>query len=243
MKKKSLPVFVVLVAILSFATVAQEAPTVRNGRLDATFKTFFGGDEASEEVDNNLVGTYETYGTYMAAAIIQHQIDYNIFLAFLNGDTWMLKQFPNNSANHKAALQGDNKTMQTHREKLQGMLDLTYNNLYNPVYIRFDHNPLAYELAQALDAFVRDNEPGCFGDDYETEYQAPTVAFVKKLSQTGWNEITTGIYMVAHRVYLADMMMFRQLLATSGIDLYSNDNEILEQTFRAYMSTVEPRTE
>lgn len=229
--------------LLSASTPAEEPidpPTVHNKSLDSMFKVFFGGDNAPAQVDSNLAETYQLYGTYMATVILQHQVDYNMFLAFLNGDTWILRQFPDNKSNHRAAITGDNKFMPSKKAPIQEWIDSNYNNIYSPVFSGFDHKPMAEELIAAIDSYVQRNEFNSFGGDYQTVYKEPADAFRDKVSKSKLSDEEKASCMVAYRVYLADMMLFHQLISSIGVNINSKANEKFAQTFSAYMSTVEP---
>lgn len=220
-----------------------DPPTVHNSSLDTRFKTFFGGENAPAQVDSNLAETYNMYGTYMATVILQHQVDYNMFLAFLNGDSWILRQFPDNKANHKAAVSGDNAFMRSKKAPIVTWLDSNYNNFYTPVFGTFDHKPMAEELMAALDSYVQRNEFNSFRGDFTTEYQGPAETFAQKLAKCKLGDEEKASSLVAYRVYLADMMLFHQLISSLGVNINSKANEKLAQTFRGYMLTVEPKAE
>ena len=221
-----------------------DPPTVHNRSLDAMFKSFFGGENAPAQVDTSLAETYQMYGTYMATVILQHQVDYNMFLAFLNGDSWILNQFPNNKANHRAATTGDNTFMRKRKAPIQEWVDSNYSNIYAPVFGTFNHKPMAEELIAALDSYVQRNEFNSFGGDYQAVYQTPSDVFRGKLAKSiSLSDEEKASGMVAYKVYLADMMLFNQLISSIGVNINSKANEKLAQTFRAYMATVEPSAE
>jgi len=218
-----------------------EPPTVHNPKIDNMFKCFFGGENAASTVDTMLAETYRTYGTYMATVIIQHQIDYNMFLAFVNGDSWMLKQFPNNNARHKAAVSGDNTMMRTKKANIMVWMDSNYVNLYTRLFSQFDHKPMADELVDALDKYVEKNEFNTFGGDYNNDYVVPSEAFKRQQDKSNQSQEQKASDLVAYKIYLADMMLFRQLISSVGVNLDSKLNEKLKQTYmQGYMPTIAP---
>jgi len=218
-----------------------ELTIVHNPKLDAMFKCFFGGQNAAAAVDDMLSETYSTYGTYMATVIIQHQVDYNMFLAFINGDSWMLKQFPDNEARHQAAVSGDNTAMRAQKENIMVWLNSNYVDLYTRIFAQFDHKPMADELEKALDRFVEANELNTFGGDYNTDYILPSEEFKRQQEESNLDAEQKASDLMAYKTYLADMMLFKQLIKSVGVDLESIDNEKLAQTYlKGYMPTVAP---
>lgn len=231
----------VMLSILGSVCIAQDVTTARNTRLDATFKTFFGGNNASALVDSNLAETYRLYGTPMATVIIQHQIDYNIFLAFLNGDSRKLTEFPDNSANHSAAIAGDNTSIVGKKVPILQLMDSNFGEMYLPLFDKFSQKPSFDEILMAINNYVYSNEYKLFGGSFLSDFRSPFVACQQRLAGLGEDE--KGSTLVACQIWLADMMYFRQLINSAGFDLKSKSNERLAQTFQAYMNTVEPKAE
>ncbi len=228
-------------SIISNNSKVDNLPMVHNTKLDAMFKCFFGGENAASAVDTMLAETYRDYGTYMATIIIQHQIDYNMFLAFINGDSWMLKQFPNNQARHNAAITGDNTAMRAQKANIMAWLDSNYINLYTHLFSQFDHKPMADELEIALDKFIETNEFNTFGGDYYTDYLVPSEEFRNQQKMSNLDAVQKESDLIAYKVYLADMMLFNQLLKSIGVNIESTANEKLAKTYlEGYMPTVAP---
>lgn len=69
-------------------------PTVHNKKLDDMFLLFAENDEERKMINDFINNVYNVCGTYQASAVIQTQIDYNMFLAFLDGNAEILKRFP-----------------------------------------------------------------------------------------------------------------------------------------------------
>lgn len=238
MKMKHCLAVAVMAAMVTTAVQAQQSPAAYGTKLDAMFKTFAGGAKAPAEVDSNLAETYELYGVPMATVIVQHQVDYNMFLAFVNGDSRMLAKFPGNEARCKAALAGDNETMKSKKEPLMPWLNGEFGGLYDPVFAEFATKPTADELMAAFDAFVQRNEAGAFAGEYAFVYQNPSEAFRINVGNTTLGDEEKAQALMAYKVWLADMMVFSKLMSSSGITLA--DNQKLAQTFNAYMMTICP---
>lgn len=238
MKIKYFLAVAVMAVMVSMAVQAQQAPVPYGAKMDAMFKTFAGGAKAPAEVDSNLAETYELYGIPMATVIIQHQVDYNMFLAFLNGDTRMLAKFPMGEVRSKAALAGDNETMKTKKDHLMSWLNVGFGKLYDPVFSQFPYKPTADELMEAFDSHVKRNDFGAFAGEYVFVYQNPSEAFKINVGNTTLSDEDKAQALMAYKVWLADMMVFSKLMSSSGITLA--DNQKLAQTFNAYMMTICP---
>lgn len=228
-----------LFSLFTSLCVAQDVTTAHNQKLDATFKTFFGGNNALPMVDSNLAETYRLYGTPMATVIIQHQIDYNIFLAFLNGDSRKLTEFHDNSANHSAAIAGDNTSIVGKKVPILQLMDSNFGEMYLPLFDKFSQKPSFDEILMAINNYVYSNEYKLFGGSFLSDFRSPFVACQQRLAGLGEDE--KGSTLVACQIWLADMMYFRQLINSAGFDLKSKSNERLAQTFQAYMDSVEPK--
>lgn len=131
-------------------------PTMHNKKLDDMLLRFYDKDEDKIKVKEFIQQLYDDWGTYGASALIQTQIDVNMFVEFLNGNAEILKKFPYGENRYKDATEYDDiKVPQKVKARILEWLEPNYSKVYAPVFSNFDHKPGADELNTALDNYVK----------------------------------------------------------------------------------------
>ena len=175
------------VKAMNFQQQKPTVPTVHNKKLDETLKKFFDKEEDLKNIDETLNNLYKNCGTYMASAVIQQQIDYNMFLAFLDGNVDILKKF--NSDSYKYIDADAFKYVQDKKDKILEWLKPNYSLVLSPVFNSFDHPPDAEELSQVLDKYVNEQKSNLFDDrSFYGNYTGSNEQYKEKLENTNKNQ-------------------------------------------------------
>ena len=192
-------------------------PTVHNPKLDATLMKFAENQDDSIYVKKFLNDTYSNYGTYMGSAIIQSEIDINMFLSFIDGNKEILKGFPNGDVLYKAAsAKGGLELVKTKSEELKKWIQENHAAVYSPFFYQFDHKPTSQETIDALDEYVKINNH-TFENRYWQIYTNPSEEFEKKLQNSNNSIVQKRSDLIAYKMYLADMSLFRNLMKKVGL--------------------------
>lgn len=194
-------------------------PTVHNKKLDENFLKFCNTSEEKRMINEFINNIYNEYGTYLGSANVQMNIDYNMFLEFLNGNIEILKKFDENAYNKI-----DKEAMKQVKEKSGPIIEWLNANYFSNVYKQplgqFDHMPTAEEVNTALDKYVNEDPYNLFDNKkVEGDYKFANNLIDNSLKQTGLSQVLKDSYSVAHRVFSADYVLFFTLLKTYGVDI------------------------
>ena len=215
-------------------------PTVHNPKLDATVKRFLDKGESLDDVNTFLNQIYNEYGTYMGSAIIQNQIDYNMFIAFLEGNTELLKNFPNGEKLYHEAMLGDTEKIKTKKVAIETWLNNNFADTYSPLFNNFDHKPTAEETINSLDNYVKTNTK-VFENRYWQIYTNPSEEFGKKLQNSNNSIVQKRSDLIAYKMYLADKSLFRNLLKSAGFNRGNMDNLNMYHAYEwGFIPAIEP---
>lgn len=198
-------------------------PTVHNPKLDAILMKFAENQDDSIYVIKFLNDTYSNYGTYMGSAIIQSEIDINMFLSFIDGNKEILKGFPNGEKLYYEAMIGDTEKIKTKSEELKKWIQENHAAVYSPFFYQFDHKPTSQETIDALDEYVKINNH-TFENRYWQIYTNPSEEFEKKQQNSNNSIVQKRSDLIAYKMYLADMSLFRNLLKSAGFNRSNRDN-------------------
>ena len=192
-------------------------PTVHNKKLDDMFLLFAENDEEHKMVNDFINEVYAMYGTYLASALIQTQIDYNMFIAFLDGNAEILKRFPYGENRYEDATNGNLETAKKVKKTIMEWLEPNYSKVFVPVFESFDHKPTAEEFITTLDNSVKKNEYKLFLGTYFNEYGNPSKSFKDKQVNNNLSSIQNNSDLIAYKVHCADVMLFSNLLHNFGL--------------------------
>ena len=137
-------------------------PTVHNKALDEKCLKFCDTEEEKKHMNDFLSMNYNKHGSYLGSAIIQQNIDLNMFLEFLDGNIEILKRFDEEAYNKidKDAM----KKVTEKSEPIKQWLNENYFKVYNQPFGQFDNPPDAEEVSNALDQYLEKDPYNLFGD-------------------------------------------------------------------------------
>ena len=226
----------------SLQQTQQSVPTVHNKKLDDMFLLFAENEDERKMVQDLINDLYKEYGTYLGGAMIQTQIDYNMFLVFLDGNAEILKRFPYGENRYKDATKYSHSAIDKVKQPIMEWLEPNYSKVFAPVFSSFDHKPAADELITALDNYVQKNEYNLFKGAYFNEYSNPSESFQNKQANNNLDEVQNNSDLIAYKIHRANQMLFSQLLNANGINIsnyrdWYNENRIF---YSGYMLAASP---
>lgn len=200
-------------------------PTVHNQKLDENILKFFDTEEDITNAKNVLNEIYDNNGTYMASLLIQQQIDYNMFLAFLNGDSKIVEKFYSHLAEDLRldALKIDQNII----DQVMEWLEPNFFLVIQPVIDNFDHPPDANELIQAINKYVNE-DPSKFYHIrprfFDGNFNKGNDYFRKQQEKYNNSNIQKDSDYIAKQIHTADFLLFDELLKyKGGIDVKSRE--------------------
>lgn len=241
-KTAVLAVLCVLLAtpLTVFSQQKPAVPTVHNRSLDEKFLKLADNDEERAYVNDLLSKIYTTNGSYLGSAMVQQNIDVNMFLEFLDGNVEILKRFDENAYNKI-----DRDAMKKVVEKSEPIKQWLNENYFNAYYIplgQFDHLPEFQEVSRALDKYVKDDPYELFGENHFSQYVYAINASSGTLKQDNTNAIQRQSDLISCKISAADGLLFKNLLEKAGI--YKGFDDILVfENFNKFMVTVRPIAE
>ncbi len=130
-----------------------EVPSVHNKKLDEIMRKYVEDDEERLYAENLIKDLYETNGTFLGSALLQHEIDVCNLYAFITGNTnVMINNGINPELGRKIASFGPDfyKTITPQKDEIANwLLDEVSQAVKNT--LRFDHRPSAEEVSNKLD--------------------------------------------------------------------------------------------
>lgn len=214
-------------------------PTVHNKALDEKFLKLADTEEEKQYVNNLISNIYTKNGSYLGSAMVQQNIDVNMFLAFLDGNIEILKRFDEEAYNKI-----DRDAMQKVVEKgepIKQWLNENYFNVYNQPFGQFDHMPDAFEVENALTEYIKKNPYNLFEKEDITVFQLKIEDYAKELNKSNLNQTQRFSNMLAYEINQADYLMFFNLLNKVGISVGHKDLAQLKN-YHAFIDAVAPVT-
>lgn len=211
-------------------------PTVHNKALDEKFLKLADTEEEKQYVNNLLSNIYAKNGSYLGSAMVQQNIDVNMFLAFLDGNIDILKRFDEEAYNKI-----DRDAMQKVVEKgepIKQWLNENYFNVYNQPFGQFDHPPDAFEVENSLLEYIK-KDPFKLFDNSASVLGVKAESFAEKLNNSQVNLVQKYSNLLAYEISTADYLLFHTLLKNSGIFKGYDDLDVIIN-FQRYMFAVQP---
>lgn len=211
-------------------------PTVHNKALDEKFLKLADTEEEKQYVNNLLSNIYAKNGSYLGSAMVQQNIDVNMFLAFLDGNIDILKRFDEEAYNKI-----DRDAMQKVVEKggpIKQWLNENYFNVYNQPFGQFDHSPDAFEVENSLLEYIK-KDPFKLFDNSASVLGVKAESFAEKLNNSQVNLVQKYSNLLAYEISTADYLLFHTLLKNSGIFKGYDDLDVIIN-FQRYMFAVQP---
>lgn len=200
-------------------------PTVHNQKLDENFLKFCNTSEEKRMINEFINNIYNEYGTYLGSANVQMNIDYNMFLEFLNGNIEILKKFDENAYNKI-----DKEAMKKVKEKSGPIIEWLNANYFSNVYKQplgqFDHMPTADEVNNALDNYI-EKDPHQLFMNY-TGYKFDATNYKLYLKNSNMDNIQKNSTLIAAKVHTANELLFLNLLKQHNLYITSSNGNFVD---------------
>lgn len=223
-------------------------PTVHNKALDEKCLKFCDNDQERKEMIEYLSSIYETNGSYLGSAMVQQNLDLNMFLAFLDGNIDILKNFEGDyritdnssvlGSYYEVAQRAYNKIPKTKEqiEDLKNKVDVwisqNYFNIYTDAF-SFDHPPDYDEVINSMQNFIKNNT-------LELTPGNPMFKNVKFKEKDNGIAYTKQDYMdfIAINTHNMNVELFRNILKLYYNPVY---NELLYRNLDAFLKAAAPQ--
>ncbi len=190
--------------------------TVHNQKLDKALRKYIESNDDREYIDGIINNIYKDNGTYLASALMQHEINLQHLCSFMSGNTDILIKNninPELGRTIKGFGSAFYKTVTPREEKVVNWL----MNSYSPSLssdLQFNHKPTAEEVATRLDNIAK-TKAG-FTRDELIEYYALNDEFIyKKLKKR--NDTQAMSDLIAYKMFLIDKIVFEKELDRLGV--------------------------
>ena len=221
-----------------------EVPSVHNKKLDEIMRKYVEDDEERLYAENLIKDLYETNGTFLGSALLQHEIDVCNLYAFITGNTnVMINNGINPELGRKVASFGADfyKTITPQKDEIANwMVNEVSQAVRNT--LRFDHRPSAKEVDRKLD-HIYINEIAKTKDD-RIDYDSKIVRFIlrpERKNKPSWDTQYMSD-LIAYKMYLLDRGIFDKSLPHFGIFLGDEfDGKGRKYYYNMWMDSVEPK--
>ena len=232
-----------LMGAVTLNAQTEAVPTVHNQKLDKALRKYIESSADREYIDGIINNTYKDNGTYLASALMQHEINLQHLCSFMMGNTDILIKNninPELGRTIKGFGAAFYKTV-TPREKM--VIEWLMNG-YSPSVVKnlqFDHKPTAAEVCIRLDNIAKTRAD--FTHDDLIEYYALNDEFIyKKLKKR--NDTQAMSDLIAYKIFLIDKMMFQKELSGIGVfrdaGRFQNGDKTIRDYYILWFNSIEP---
>lgn len=219
-----------------------EVPSVHNKKLDEIMRKYVEDDEERLYAENLIKDLYETNGTFLGSALLQHEIDVCNLYAFITGNTnVMINNGINPELGRKVASFGADfyKTITPQKDEIANWMVNKYSQAVRNT-LRFDHKPSAEEVDRKLDHIYL-NEVANNGDE-RSDYFYKYREYKNRARTENKDETQFMSDLIAYKMYLIDRGIFDHSLPHFGIFLGDEfDGEGRKDYYNMWMDSVEPK--
>ena len=221
----------------------EAVPTVHNPKLDKALRKYIETAEDREYIEGIINNTYIDNGTYIASALMQHEINLQHLCSFMSGNTDILIKNNINPELGKT-IKGFGAAFYKSVTPREEMVVNWLINDYSPSVVKnlqFDHKPTAAEVCIRLDNIAK-SKAG-FTRDELIEYYALNNEFIyKKLKKR--NDTQAMSDLIAYKMYLIDKIMFEKELDGIGVftmvGRFESNKKTIYNYYQEWIKSVEP---
>ena len=218
-------------------------PDVHNQKLDKALRKYIESADDREYIDGIINNTYKDNGTYLASALMQHEINLQHLCSFMCGNTDILIK---NNINPELGrtIKGFGAAFYKTVTPREEMVIEWLMNGYSPSVrksLQFDRKPTAEEVATRLDNIAKTKSG--FTRDELIEYYALNDEFIyKKLKKRNNTQAMSDL--IAYKMFLIDKMMFEKELDGIGVftmvGRFENQKKTIYDYYQEWIKSVEP---
>ena len=219
-----------------------EVPSVHNKKLDEIMRKYVEDDEERLYAENLIKDLYETNGTFLGSALLQHEIDVCNLYAFITGNTnVMINNGINPELGRKIASFGPDfyERITPQKDSIANWMVNEYSQAVRNT-LRFDHKPSAEEVDSKL-SLTYLNEVAKNGDE-RSDYFYKYRNYKNRARAENKDETQFMSDLIAYQMYLIDRGIFDNSLRNFGIfggDEF--DGKGRKYYYNMWMDSVEPK--
>ena len=214
--------------------------TVRNKRIDNIFRKFAENANDLNEINRIINNVYKNYGTFLASAQIQHELDRQQLYILLKEKTGKLAKI-NPSLGKEVKEIGPNfyKSVRANGKHVEKWL----NEEYTPsvlALLDFDHKPTAEEVIKRLDDIAEGKAN--FTIDDIIDYHVFSDYFIEKNINNKKDNLSMSD-LIAYKMFVIDKIIFKKVLEIN--DFFGKDSQFrkyanLKGYYDDWMDSVSP---
>lgn len=217
-------------------------PTIHNSRIDNTFRKFAKNEQEKSAINSLISSMYPKKGTFLASALMQHELDrQQLFLLLEERGDLLKKNNLNPQLGNEISRYGSNfyKSVRPNAKAVDKWVD----NDYTPKImglLHFDHKPTAEEVIERLDDIAA-KKANFTSDDLRYYQTASNLFYYNNVKKQKNNQTLSEL--IAHKIFTIDNIIFKKLLTNYnffGENSKYNQYDRLSDFYGDWMDTVKP---
>ena len=222
-------------------TQSSTVPTVHNQRLDDLYRKYASNEEEVNQVNSIVNKFYKNYGTFLASARIQHELDRQQLYTLFDEDTKTLSRINPELAEEVKGIGPDfYKAVKPNKDRVIQWLEEEYSPKMLQ-FLSFDHIPTAIEVLERLD-YIAENKVSFTKDEILT-YNQKLDNFKAKYTRNRADNISRS-ELIAYKMFVIDKIIFEGSLRNSNFfrkEYYFHKYIGIEGYYSDWMDSVSPR--
>ncbi len=215
-------------------------PTEHHAGLDRTLRKYIESEDDKQYIDNIINNVYKNNGTYLGSAIIQGEIDFQQFGAFIAKNmNLLIKNNIDPPLGNKINSFGPEffKTLNSEKQILD--LAQAYTQKINE-QLKFNHKPSPIEVSDRIDEIVN-NSDFLTVDDKIEYYEKYNVYIINKKKP---DNIKSVADIIATKMFTLDRIVYTKILKKYNVfnenQFKDWQNKTMEKYFNNWICTVRP---
>lgn len=218
--------------------------TTHNKRIETIFRKFANNDNEKQQVNALINSTYSAKGTFLASALLQHELDrQQLFLLLEEKGDVLVKNNLNQELGKKVQSFGSDfyKSVRPNAKVVSDWLDKKYSpNLMG--LLAFNNKPNAEEVINKID-YIAQNKANFTSDDI-LYYGVSSGDFKRKYIKNKTDDSSLS-ELIAYKIFLIDKIIFKKTLKNNnffGENSHFNQYADLEDFYDRWVDTVSPKS-
>ncbi len=221
----------------------QQSPvtSVHNMKLETMYKKFAANSNEVQMVNNIVNDFYKQYGTFLASARIQHELDRQQLFVLLQADnTTLARVNPQLAKEVKETGPQFYKSVIPNADKVTKWLEKEYSPALVQL-LNFDHKPTAKEVLKQID-LIAEKKAGFSVDDL-IDYHVEVDDYKRKYTKDRTDNMSMSD-LIAYKIFVLDKILIKKSLTNCnffGKDSHFDNYSGLSVYYDDWMNTVSPR--
>ncbi len=216
-------------------------PTVHNQRLDDLYRKYASNEEEVNQVNSIVNKFYKNYGTFLASALIQHDLDRQQIYTLFDEDTNTLSKINPKLAEKVKGIGPDfYKAVKPNKDRVIQWLEEEYSPKMMQ-FLSFDHKPTANEVLERLD-YIANNKVNFTKDEILT-YNQKLDNFRARYTRNRADEISLS-ELIAYKMFVIDKIILEKSLRNSNFfrrEYYFDKHTGIGGYYSDWMDSVSPK--